>query len=124
MVKSKTIELCNFEELPAGQNASVAIMSFTGYDIEDAVILNRSSLDRGFGRAVYMRRYQTALKRYDNSATDMVSCPPPMPAPTDPRAKSMKKYHALDQDGLARIGETLNDGDVFINKYRPDLASA
>ena len=57
MVKSKTIELSNFEKLPAGQNASVAIMSFTGYDIEDAVIPNRSSLDRGFGRAMYMRRY-------------------------------------------------------------------
>lgn len=62
MVKTKTIELSNFEKLPAGQNASVAIMSFTGYDIEDAVILNKSSLDRGFGRAVYMRRYQTNLK--------------------------------------------------------------
>jgi DNA-directed RNA polymerase III subunit RPC2 len=57
MVKTKTIELTNFDKLPAGQNASVAIMSFTGYDIEDAVILNKASLDRGFGRAMYLRRY-------------------------------------------------------------------
>jgi DNA-directed RNA polymerase III subunit RPC2 len=57
LVKSRTIEICNFENLPAGQNASVAIMSYSGYDIEDAVILNRASLDRGFGRAMYMRRY-------------------------------------------------------------------
>ena len=57
LVKSRTIELCNFEKLPAGINASVAIMSFTGYDIEDAVILNQASLDRGFMRAQYMRRY-------------------------------------------------------------------
>mgnify|MGYP000969567531 CR=1 FL=1 len=124
MVKSKTIELCNFEKLPAGQNASVAIMSFTGYDIEDAVILNRSSLDRGFGRAMYLRRYQTALKKYQTGPSDQVSCPPPMPAPSDPRAKTMRKFHALDQDGLARVGEKLGDGDIFINKYRPDLASA
>lgn len=87
MVKSKTIELCNFEKLPAGQNASVAIMSFTGYDIEDAVILNRSSLDRGFGRAMTLRRYQTELKKYDQGVEDAVFQPPPMPAPTDPRAK-------------------------------------
>jgi len=39
-VKSKTLEMINFEKLPAGQNASVAIMSYTGYDIEDAIILN------------------------------------------------------------------------------------
>jgi DNA-directed RNA polymerase III subunit RPC2 len=57
LVKSRTIEICNFEKLPAGQNASVAIMSYSGYDIEDAVILNKASLDRGFGRAMYMRRY-------------------------------------------------------------------
>jgi len=57
MVKSKTLEISNFEQLPAGQNASVAIMSYTGYDIEDAVILNKASLDRGFARAMYKRRY-------------------------------------------------------------------
>lgn len=48
LVKTKTIEMINFEQLPAGQNAMVAIMSFTGYDIEDAVILNKASLDRGY----------------------------------------------------------------------------
>ena len=79
MVKTKTIELSNFEKLPAGQNASVAIMSFTGYDIEDAVILSKSSLDRGFGRAVYMRRYQTNLKTYPNQLFDIMAKPPPMP---------------------------------------------
>jgi DNA-directed RNA polymerase III subunit RPC2 len=57
MVKTRTIEIANLEKLPAGQNASVAIMSYSGYDIEDAVILNRGSLDRGFGRALYIRRY-------------------------------------------------------------------
>lgn len=36
----------------------------------------------------------------------------------------MKKFHALDKDGLARIGEKLSSGDIYINKYRPDLSSA
>jgi len=41
------LEFCNFEKLPAGQNATVAVMSFSGYDIEDAIIFNSASLDRG-----------------------------------------------------------------------------
>jgi DNA-directed RNA polymerase III subunit RPC2 len=47
MVKSRTLELINFEELPAGQNAIICVMSYSGYDIEDALILNRASVDRG-----------------------------------------------------------------------------
>lgn len=49
--------MINYDKLPAGHNASVAVMSYSGYDIEDAVMLNKGALDRGFGRSFYFRRY-------------------------------------------------------------------
>lgn len=66
MVRTRTIELVGYDKLPAGQNAIVAVMSFSGYDIEDALILNRASLDRGFGRCQVFRKYVTLIKRYPN----------------------------------------------------------
>ena len=97
-------------------------MSFTGYDIEDAVILNRASLDRGFGRAMYMRRYQTNLKKYSNGSSDILVPPPKMPPPTDRKAALFKKYKALDRDGISGVGELLTDGDVYMHKHVPDIS--
>ena len=45
IVKTKTIELIGYDRLGAGQNATVAVMSYSGYDIEDAIVMNRASLD-------------------------------------------------------------------------------
>ena len=81
LVKSKTLEMINFEKLPAGQNASVAIMSYTGYDIEDAIILNRASLDRGFARASSLRRNSCTLNTYEKlNLCDTIERPPEMSA--------------------------------------------
>jgi DNA-directed RNA polymerase beta subunit len=34
-----------------------------------------------------------------------------------------KKYHALEIDGLARVGSKLNNGDVYVNKITPKVPS-
>lgn len=52
----QTIEFCNFEKLPAGQNAIIAVMSYSGYDIEDALVLNKASLDRGQLSKIFLRK--------------------------------------------------------------------
>jgi DNA-directed RNA polymerase III subunit RPC2 len=76
LVKTLTIEMTGYDKLPAGQNATVAVMSYSGYDIEDAVILNKASLDRGFGRCLVLRKDVTSIKRYPNQTLDRVVPPP------------------------------------------------
>ena len=75
LLTTKTIELIGFDRLGAGQNAIVAVMSYSGYDIEDAIIMNQASLDRGFGRCVVLRKYGTVLKKHQNRSQDTTEGP-------------------------------------------------
>lgn len=72
LLTTHTIELIGFDKLGAGQNAIVAVMSYSGYDLEDSIIMNKSSLDRGFGRATIIKKYGTKLRRYLNRTMDQV----------------------------------------------------
>ncbi|SYW75290.1 probable DNA-directed RNA polymerase III, 130 KD subunit [Ustilago bromivora] len=115
MVKTRTIDIIGYDKLPAGQNAMVAVMSFSGYDIEDALLLNKASLDRGFGRCQTMKKSSTILRKYPNGTHDRLA-----DAPVDESTgKRQKRYDILEADGIAGVGERVEQGDVFVNKQTP-----
>eukprot|EP01071_Lankesteria_metandrocarpae_P009672 Lankesteria_metandrocarpae@DN5237_c0_g1_i3.p1 len=123
LVKTRTIELIGYEQLPAGQNAMVAVMSYSGYDIEDAIVMNRDSIDRGFGRCMLIKKAAVELKKYLNGTADVVF-PPPSPAkPTGKQSRGVtvqnRRFQMLDDDGVARVGELVSEDQVYINKYSP-----
>lgn len=120
MVKTRTIELIHYDRLPAGQNATVAVMSYSGYDIEDALVLNRASLDRGFGRCLVMRKASTTLRKYADGSYDRVVAPAPDPA----TGQIPARLECLEADGIAGVGERLCAGQVYVNKQMPGGAAA
>ena len=116
LLSTKTIELIRFDELGAGQNATVAVMSYSGFDIEDAIVMNKASLDKGFGRCVVLRKFATNFKRYANRTHDVWIGP----TPEELRSKAFsKKFAALDKDGFASPGEKLDQGLCLVNKKVP-----
>ncbi|KAL8222017.1 UNVERIFIED_CONTAM: DNA-directed RNA polymerase III subunit RPC2 [Gekko kuhli] len=117
MVKTKTIELIDFEKLPAGQNATVAVMSYSGYDIEDALVLNKASLDRGFGRCLVYKNAKCTLKRYTNQTFDKVMGPM-LDAATH---KPIWRHEILDADGICSPGEKVENKQVLVNKSMPTV---
>jgi DNA-directed RNA polymerase III subunit RPC2 len=114
LVRTKTIELVHYHELPAGHNASVAVMSYSGYDIEDAIVLNKSAVERGFGRSLIVKTINEEIKRYPNGAMDRILIPPNIG--TNP---FLKKFHSVDQDGISYVGSMVSTGDVVVNKETP-----
>ena len=115
LVKSKTIDLIQFDKLPAGQNATVAVMSYSGYDIEDALILNKASLDRGFGRCLVYRKQVCSLKRYANQSFDRIMGP----SRDAHSGKPIWKHEPLDQDGIVSPGEKVCNRQTLVNKSIP-----
>ncbi|KAI1729131.1 RNA polymerase rpb2, domain 6 domain-containing protein [Ditylenchus destructor] len=117
LVKSKTIELANFEKLPAGQNATVAVMSYSGYDIEDALVLNKASLDRGFGRCLVYRFAKGTARKYANQTFDILKGPT-----IDPNTKKPIPRHAiLDNEGICFSGAKIKPKHILINKHMPTI---
>ncbi|MEE9573396.1 MAG: hypothetical protein V3W20_10140, partial [Candidatus Neomarinimicrobiota bacterium] len=58
LVKSRYLDYVTREQHPYGINAIVAVMCYTGYNVEDAVIINKNALDRGLFRTTYISTYE------------------------------------------------------------------
>lgn len=123
MVKSRTLDLINFDKVPGGQNVSLCVMSYSGYDIEDATVINRGSMDRGFGRCMVIRKYQTSIKRYSNGTSDQTQGPPnPDQFPQKEDDRMYSRYKTLDRDGICQVGEIVENGALLVNKLTPTNA--
>ncbi|CAG5113129.1 Oidioi.mRNA.OKI2018_I69.chr2.g7269.t1.cds [Oikopleura dioica] len=115
LVKTRTIELIGFEQLPAGQNATVAVMSYSGYDIEDALILNKASVDRGYGRCLVYRNEKTQLKR-QGGLVETIEERIDGPALDAQSGEKIRADECLDMDGIVAPGERVKEYHKLINK--------
>ncbi|XP_052171980.1 DNA-directed RNA polymerase III subunit 2 isoform X2 [Diospyros lotus] len=112
LLTTRTIELVGYDKLGAGQNATVAVMSYSGYDIEDAIVMNKSSLDRGFGRCIVMKKMSAINQKYENNTSDRIVRP-------QREGHDAERMQILDDDGLAAPGEIIRPHDIYINKQSP-----
>tara|TARA_Y100000310_G_scaffold220467_1_gene221992 strand:+ start:1969 stop:3771 length:1803 start_codon:yes stop_codon:yes gene_type:complete len=108
-------ELVNYDKHPAGQNITIALMSYDGYNMEDSLIINKGSIERGFGRSYFFRPYSVSEIRYQGGLIDEIGIP-------DKEVKgyrSEEDYKFLEDDGIAYPEAKLTEEDVIIGKSSP-----
>ncbi len=105
-----TLNIC-----PAGQNLVVALMTYQGYNLEDAIIVNKGSVDRGMGRSTYFRPYSSVELHYAGNLKDEIG----IPEKDTSGYKTEEAYRYLEDDGIVYPEAKLNEGEVVIGKTSP-----
>lgn len=115
LVTTRAMEYLNFRELPAGQNAVVAIACYSGYNQEDSVIMNQSAIDRGLFRSVYLRSFIDEEKQEGTFRREVFE----RPSRETTQGMKASSYDKLDEDGLIAPGTRVSGNDVVIGKTAP-----
>ncbi|MBI2448734.1 DNA-directed RNA polymerase subunit B'' [Candidatus Pacearchaeota archaeon] len=100
---------------PAGQNVVVAVMTYEGYNMEDAIVMNKGSVQRGLGRSTFYKPYTNVELHYAGGLADDITIPDK--DASGYRTESSYKY--LEDDGVVYLEANINDGDVLIGKIAP-----
>lgn len=115
LVRSFTYEISSQHRHPAGQNIVIALMSYEGYNMQDSIVLNKGSIQRGLARSTYFRPYNAEELRYSGGLVDEIGVP----------NKEVKGYRAehdyrlLEDDGIIHPEATVGEDDVIIGKTSP-----
>nr|XP_032523234.1 LOW QUALITY PROTEIN: DNA-directed RNA polymerase I subunit RPA2-like [Danaus plexippus plexippus] len=96
----------SLDDYPSGTNAILAVISYTGYDMEDAMIINKSSYERGFAAGSVYKSNFAELK-----SSSSYFC-------RDPTRTDLAAY--MDEDGLPAVGARIQPEDPFYCHYDSD----
>ncbi|KAG4943859.1 hypothetical protein JHK85_048505 [Glycine max] len=116
IVRTSTYTKYNIDEFPTGTNAIVAVLAYTGYDMEDAMILNKSSVERGmFHGQIYQTetidlteqggRLDRSSRMFRKSNLEKSACP------------------SIDSDGLPHVGQMIRPDEPYCSIYNEVTSS-
>ncbi len=117
IVRTRTGELVGYDLRPSGQNLVVALMPMDGYNMDDAIVLNKGGIDRGMARGVFFRTYEAVAMRQAIVEGDRFENPYPLKGVTGKRDESA--YSKLGEDGIVDVETEVEGGDVLIGRTSP-----
>ena len=115
IVTTVPYESLNIKKHPSGQNLVVAVSTYYGYNMSDALVLNRAAVDRGVGRSMFYKSYSDEERRYPGGQRDRFK----IPSPTSEGYMGEHAYSKLSEDGIIEPEINIEEGDVLIGKVAP-----
>src|SRR5437016_3366790 len=115
IVQTKPMEVFNYLERPSGQNVVVAILSFQGYNMEDAIIINKSSVDRGLFRSTFYRIYEAESRQYLGGLRDKFE----IPEAGIRGYRGDRYYRLIEEDGIISPEAETTGNTVLVGRTSP-----
>ena len=122
IVGTRAMKTTNFAQRPGGQNFVVAILSHHGYNMQDAVVINRAAVERSLGRSSFIRTYNAENKRFPGGQEERIEIPG-TGLDEIKGLKSWESYTHLERDGLPTpetfLSSVGGESSVLVGKTSP-----
>ena len=122
IVGTRSMKTTNFAQRPGGQNFVVAILSHHGYNMQDAVVMNRAAVERSLGRSSFIRTYNAENKQFPGGQKEQIEIPG-TGLDEVKGLKSWESYIHLERDGLptpeTHLSSVGADTGVLVGKTSP-----
>lgn len=116
LVYTRMSQYYDDNDMPNGMNAIVAIMTWTGYNQEDSVLLNRAAVERGLFRSFFYRTYQDEEKKNSITGEEEKFC---KPDPVKTIGIKYGNYGKLNDQGFIPVNMKVENNDIIIGKKTP-----
>jgi DNA-directed RNA polymerase II subunit RPB2 len=110
------MKLMNCNDIPSGINAIIAIATYTGYNQEDSVIINRGAIDRGLFSSTSYRTYRDEIHKNNLTGEQDIFCKPNQ---EDLFLSKPHNYENLGPDGLLPLNTRVGPQDIIVGKVVP-----
>lgn len=115
LVETRIMDLINLSKIPSGSQLIVAIMTHTGYNQEDSLLVNKGSVDRGMAMVTVYHTKKDEDKQKINGDEE-IRC---KPDPTKTKGMKMGNYNKVNSKGVIPVNELVENRDMIITKVVP-----
>jgi DNA-directed RNA polymerase subunit B len=115
VVRTKPMDIIRYDTRPAGQNCVLAVLCYQGYNMEDAIIINKSSVDRGLFRSTFYRVYEGECRQYLGGLRDKFE----VPEAGIRGYRGDRYYRLLEEDGIISVESEVTGNTVLIGRTSP-----